>query len=288
MHAVETMGFRIGSQLAERCGQLSAPRCAAQWPSGDAQLRTPHGKVLVQAGRHFCYYSTRYTQGKPKAHSVRQNRKRCLTVLSLPQAHGGRGLHVGAAGQDALHLPPVLVRPLWSPRWRPQNKPQGAHRPKRARLTRNDAFQHSGPAVLPVPSARAQSWAGSHCATKLRQVLTLHRETYLRPQERINAVQGRFVLEESSMAWLLPLRPAASETPAALQAASAAARARAAARKKIADLYVALASSCIRGALSHLNLACSVVGNCSAAPTCAVPSLACVASVRLGAVCCTV
>ena len=32
VHAVETMGFRIGSQLAERCGQLSAPQCAARWP----------------------------------------------------------------------------------------------------------------------------------------------------------------------------------------------------------------------------------------------------------------
>lgn len=89
------------------------------------------------------------------------------------------------------------------------------------------------------------------------------------------AVQGRFVLDDSMLKWLQPLRPPRGDRSAGGEAGrpSGGVQQRAAAQKAICDLYLALACACVKGALSHLNVACTVMGTCDTAPACA-PSLA--------------
>ena len=82
-------------------------------------------------------------------------------------------------------------------------------------------------------------------------------------------LQGRFVLEDGQLKWLAALQPARSEAAGTAASADPAARAATAARKVVTELYIALGSACIKGALSHLNLPCNVVGNADSAPACA-------------------
>ena len=83
-------------------------------------------------------------------------------------------------------------------------------------------------------------------------------------------VQGRFVLDDSMLKWLQALRPPQAERAATGDAVSGSTKERAAAQKAMCDLYIALACACIKGALSHLNMACTVMGSCEAAPACAL------------------
>jgi hypothetical protein len=72
--------------------------------------------------------------------------------------------------------------------------------------------------------------------------------------------------------WLVALRQPPADASAGAVAQDAESRAKAAARTTMAELYVALASAAIKGALSHLNMACNVLGTCDAAPACAPPA----------------
>ena len=88
-----------------------------------------------------------------------------------------------------------------------------------------------------------------------------------------SGMQGRFVLDDSTLRWLTALKQPRSEATSTAGGASPSAdvRAQTAARKTMTELYVALACASIKGALSHLNMPCSVMGNSDIAPACANP-----------------
>jgi hypothetical protein len=98
-------------------------------------------------------------------------------------------------------------------------------------------------------------------------------------------LQGRFVVDDAQLRWLMPLRTQAADTsvPGVIPAAAVSLQ-RTAMRKSLAHLYVVFACGCLKGALFHLNMACSIVGSCEQEPACVIPLFAhdCVLFERIG------
>lgn len=70
--------------------------------------------------------------------------------------------------------------------------------------------------------------------------------------------KGRFVMEDASLRWLEPLRGghgASGEAPTQTC-------------REIVELYITLACGFLKGALFHLNMACTIVGTTNGAPHC--------------------
>jgi hypothetical protein len=81
-------------------------------------------------------------------------------------------------------------------------------------------------------------------------------------------LQGRFIVDDPHFKWLTALKSPQSELSRSEHAQGDLDGDQRSLRHRFVDLYVTLACGCLKGALFHLNMACSVVGMCSKSPAC--------------------
>lgn len=82
----------------------------------------------------------------------------------------------------------------------------------------------------------------------------------------MNHLQGRFIIDDNSLRWLTPLAaPTRDQSPSDTMNDESGTQLT---REHVADLYVKMAAGCLKGALFHLNVTCSVTGSCTKASAC--------------------
>eukprot|EP00892_Ulva_mutabilis_P000603 jgi/Ulvmu1/10543/UM064_0081.1 len=78
--------------------------------------------------------------------------------------------------------------------------------------------------------------------------------------------KGRFIIDDNNLRWLAPLAvPTREQGPAETAHEQIGDQLT---KQRVADLYVTLAAGCLKGALFHLNVTCSVTGSSPTAPAC--------------------